>query len=191
MPSSTERGTATGTTTRSRCAPEQHTAAHFWCAVPSLDSKWTSLSPCDLGCDVARAAAQARSGLAQVLNPATGKPTARLVKSGADATNRAIDAAAAALPAWQATMAAERAAVLERWHDALAARKEDIAATMTEECGKPLKEAHGEVASGLASVRWFAAEAERCGPNCGGSRLASCRACCRNTAIAITLSIAN
>ena len=100
-----------------------------------------------------------------MLDPATGRPIARLVKSGADATNRAIDAAASALPSWQATMAAERGRILERWHEVLLAKKDEIAAVMTEECGKPLNESSGEIASGLASVRWFAAEAESCGPS--------------------------
>jgi len=98
-----------------------------------------------------------------VVNPANGQPIARLAKSGADATLRAIDSAADALPSWRAATAAERGSCLQRWHNVLSARTDELAETMTKECGKPLAESRAEIAAGLASVSWFAAEAERCG----------------------------
>ena len=39
----------------------------------------------------------------------------------------------------------ERGAVLRAWYDLIVAHKEDLAALMTAECGKPLAESRGEV----------------------------------------------
>jgi acyl-CoA reductase-like NAD-dependent aldehyde dehydrogenase len=72
-------------------------------------------------------------------------------------TRRAIEAAAAALPAWRATWRApktakERAkAFLRRWYELIMAAQEDLARIMTAEQGKPLAETRGEVAYGAAS----------------------------------------
>src|SRR3989442_15151652 len=53
----------------------------------------------------------------------------------------AVEAAAAAFPSWSGMPAAGRAAVLMRAADAIEARVEDMAADMTREMGKPLREA--------------------------------------------------
>lgn len=50
---------------------------------------------------------------------------------------------------------------MRRWHDLVLAAKEDFAAIMTAEAGKPLAEARGEFLSGVQSIEWFAEEAKR------------------------------
>ena len=76
-------------------------------------------------------------------------------------TQRAIDAAASALPAWRARTAKDRGAILRRWFDLIIAHTEDLAQLMTAEQGKPLAEARGEVAYGASFIEWFAEEGKR------------------------------
>jgi len=96
-----------------------------------------------------------------VTDPATGQPIGRVPNLGAEAATHAVLAAAQAQIAWKKTSAAERAAVLRRWHDLMLAHKEDLALIMTREQGKPLAEARGEVAYAAAFLLWFAEEARR------------------------------
>jgi alpha-ketoglutaric semialdehyde dehydrogenase len=81
--------------------------------------------------------------------------------SGEEDVNAAVDAAAEAFPGWSSTPAAGRAAVLMRAADAVEARVEDMAADMTREMGKPLREARLESARAAAIFRFFAGEAWR------------------------------
>ncbi len=96
-----------------------------------------------------------------IRNPSTDAEIAQVPDLGAAETERAIAAAAAALPAWRAKTAKERAALLRRWHDLIMANQEDLAVLMTLEQGKPLAEARGEVAYGASFIEWFAEEGKR------------------------------
>ncbi|OYD80806.1 succinate-semialdehyde dehydrogenase I (plasmid) [Azospirillum brasilense] len=96
-----------------------------------------------------------------VTNPATGEELARVADVGAEETRQAINAADAALPAWRAKTAKERAAILRRWFELIMAAQEDLAILMTLEQGKPLAEARGEVAYGASFIEWFAEEGKR------------------------------
>ena len=96
-----------------------------------------------------------------IRNPATGEIIALVPDMGANETDRAIASAEAALPAWRAKTAKERAAVLRRWYDLLLVHQEDLATILTHEQGKPLAEARGEVAYGASFIEWFAEEGKR------------------------------
>tara|TARA_R110000824_G_scaffold372077_1_gene561940 strand:+ start:17797 stop:19254 length:1458 start_codon:yes stop_codon:yes gene_type:complete len=96
-----------------------------------------------------------------VLNPATGEAIGDIPRLGKAETERAIDAADAALPAWRALTAQERADLLLKWHDLMMEHQQDLAMLMTYEQGKPLKEAAGEIAYAASFLRWFAEEARR------------------------------
>ena len=96
-----------------------------------------------------------------VLNPATGGLLATVPRLGAAETRRAIEAAQAAMPAWAAKTAKERAAVLRRWFDLMMANQEDLARIMTAEQGKPLGESRGEIAYAASFIEWFAEEGKR------------------------------
>lgn len=96
-----------------------------------------------------------------VLDPATGELVGRVPRMGAAETRRAIDAAAAAGPAWRARTAKDRAAILRRWYELILASQDDLALLMTAEQGKPLAEARGEVSYGAAFMEWFAEEGKR------------------------------
>ncbi|HMN83505.1 MAG TPA: aldehyde dehydrogenase family protein, partial [Burkholderiaceae bacterium] len=104
----------------------------------------------------------AESGkLFAVTDPATGATIVEVADMGRAETKRAIDAAAAALPAWRAKTAKERSTILRKWNDLLIAHADDLAMLMTTEQGKPLAEARGEVLYGASFVEWFAEEGKR------------------------------
>ncbi|MBG0856497.1 aldehyde dehydrogenase family protein [Streptomyces spinoverrucosus] len=74
----------------------------------------------------------------EVVNPADEQIIGRVPAGTAEDVDRAVRAARAALPAWSATPPAERSARLAALRDALAARKDEIAETVTAELGSPL-----------------------------------------------------
>ncbi|WP_053850248.1 aldehyde dehydrogenase family protein [Streptomyces sp. NRRL B-24085] len=75
----------------------------------------------------------------EVVNPADEQVIARVPAGTAEDVDSAVKAARTALPAWAATAPAERAARLAALRDVLAARKDEIAETVTAELGSPLK----------------------------------------------------
>jgi succinate-semialdehyde dehydrogenase / glutarate-semialdehyde dehydrogenase len=96
-----------------------------------------------------------------VLNPATGETLADLPRLGAAETRRAIDAAAAALPAWKARPAKDRARLLGRLAALMAEHEDELASLMVLEQGKPLVEARAEIVYALSFYEWFSEEAKR------------------------------
>ncbi|MFF0746277.1 aldehyde dehydrogenase family protein [Streptomyces sp. NPDC004111] len=72
-----------------------------------------------------------------VVNPADEQVIAHVPAGTAADVDAAVRAARAALPGWAATPQAERAALIGAVRDGLAARKDDIAATVTAELGAP------------------------------------------------------
>jgi succinate-semialdehyde dehydrogenase/glutarate-semialdehyde dehydrogenase len=96
-----------------------------------------------------------------VCNPATGVELAQVPRMGAAETQRAVDAAQAALPGWRAKTAAERGKLLRKWFELMLAHQNDLAAILTAEQGKPLAEARGEIAYGASFIDWFAEEGKR------------------------------
>ena len=111
-----------------------------------------------------------------VRNPATGETLGTVPKMGAAETRRAIDVANAALPAWRAKTAGERAKLLRRWYELLLENQDDLGLLMTSEQGKPLAEAKGEIAYAASYLEWFAEEGKRAygeivPPNVAGQRI--------------------
>lgn len=96
-----------------------------------------------------------------VTNPASGAVLAQVPMMGARETDRAIAAAAAALPGWRAKTAKERATLLLRWNDLMLAATADLARLLTLEQGKSLAESTGEITYGASFVSWFAEEGRR------------------------------
>lgn len=96
-----------------------------------------------------------------VRNPSDGALLAEVADCARDDARRAIDAAAAAQRDWVARTAKERAAILRRWHDMILSHRDDLAAILTAEMGKPLAEAKAEILYGASFVEWFAEEGKR------------------------------
>ncbi len=88
----------------------------------------------------------------EVLNPATGRPLARVPLSAPEEVDRAVRAAAAAFPEWRRTPAGDRVQVLFRLKALLEANLEDLARTITDECGKTKAESAGELRRGIENV---------------------------------------
>jgi malonate-semialdehyde dehydrogenase (acetylating) / methylmalonate-semialdehyde dehydrogenase len=87
-----------------------------------------------------------------VTNPATGELLARVpLSSGAD-LDAAVTAARAALPEWRAVSVIERARRLFTFRQALDARREDLARSVTTEMGKTIADARAEVARMIEMV---------------------------------------
>ena len=96
-----------------------------------------------------------------ITNPATGEKIGTVPNMGATETQRAIQAANQAWPAWRAKTAAERSAILEQWFSLIMEHQQDLATIMTQEQGKSLTESSGEVAYGASFIKWFAEEGKR------------------------------
>lgn len=96
-----------------------------------------------------------------VINPSTGDVLCTIPSLGAQETEQAIAFADAARKSWAKTPNAQRALLLEKWHQLILDNADDLAIIMTAEQGKPLAEAKGEVLYGAGFVKWFAEEARR------------------------------
>src|SRR5439155_6285005 len=83
--------------------------------------------------------------------------------------DRAVDIAAAALPAWRAVPWDERAAVLFRAAAILRARRVELAALEVFEAGKPVVEADADVCEAIDFCEYYGREALRLS---GGARIA-------------------
>jgi len=90
----------------------------------------------------------------EVFNPSTGRAIARVPMGSAGDAARAVEAAAKALPAWAETPAVERARVLFRFRERLAAEAEGLARLVTREHGKTLAESRASVQRGLEMVEF-------------------------------------
>ena len=92
----------------------------------------------------------------QVFDPASAGRIGSVPCMGEAETVAAIEAAHAALPAWRARTAKERAALLRAWYELVLRHEDDLAAIMTWEQGKPLHEARGEIRYAASFIEWFA-----------------------------------
>lgn len=104
--------------------------------------------------------ADAQHGIA-VSDPATQSVIGHVPDLGAAETKEAIEAARLAQKAWARRTAKERAGILRRWFELMIENRDDLAAILTAEQGKPLAEAKGEIDYGASFIEWFAEEARR------------------------------
>src|SRR5688500_4657241 len=81
--------------------------------------------------------------------------------SNSEDVARAVASARKGFEVWRATPAPLRGDILRRAGDLLAARKEEIAALMTREMGKPLAETLGDVQEGIDPAYYAATEGRR------------------------------
>ena len=87
-----------------------------------------------------------------IANPATGEPLASVPLSRSDDVDAAVQAAVKALPQWRRTPPGERIQSLFKLKDLLERNVHELARTITEECGKTLAEARGELRRGIENV---------------------------------------
>jgi succinate-semialdehyde dehydrogenase / glutarate-semialdehyde dehydrogenase len=104
----------------------------------------------------------ARNGrVRDIMNPADGSIVASVPICGTVETQKAIETAFRAFPAWRALCAIERSSILHRWYQLILENQEDLALILTSEQGKPLPEAKGEIHYAASFVQWYAEEARR------------------------------
>ena len=98
-----------------------------------------------------------------VLDPATGEVIATVADADVADAISAIDAADHAAASWAATAPRERAEILRRAFELMTAAAEDLAMLISQENGKALPDARGEVAYAAEFFRWYSEEAVRIG----------------------------
>src|ERR1700742_4884373 len=96
-----------------------------------------------------------------VINPATGEPTGKLAHAERADLDRALEAAEKGFHIWRNVSAFDRSKVMRKAADLLRSRADMIAPSLTQDKGKPLPEAKGEVLAGADVIDWFAEEARR------------------------------
>ncbi len=89
-----------------------------------------------------------------IYNPSTGEVIAECPMGGAAEVDAAVQAAAAAFPAWRETPAVERARVFFRYRQLIEENFDHICRTVSLEHGKTLVEARGSVYRGLENVEY-------------------------------------
>ena len=89
-----------------------------------------------------------------VFNPATGEQQAELLLAESSDVDRAVAAAAAAFEEWSESSLSRRTRVLFAFREIVNRRVDDIAAAITDEHGKVLSDAAGEVQRGLEVVEY-------------------------------------
>lgn len=92
----------------------------------------------------------------EVYNPSTGEVIAEVPFCNEAETRAVVASAAAALPAWSATPAVERARVMFRFRQLVEEDFEELAGLVTREHGKTRPEARAEVQRGLEMVEFAA-----------------------------------
>ena len=93
-----------------------------------------------------------RSG--PVFNPSNGSTIGRVPFCTAEEVDRAVQTAANALPAWAETPVVERARVMFRFREKLAAHADELANLVTREHGKTLAESRASVHRGVEVVEF-------------------------------------
>ena len=98
---------------------------------------------------------QGRSGRhAEGYNPATGELTRSVPLADAAEVDAAVQAAAAAFPAWAETPPLKRARVMFKFKALLEQHQDELAELITREHGKVFSDAQGEIARGLEVVEF-------------------------------------
>src|SRR5882672_5790127 len=132
---------ATHRTNKSRPRPRSGQAR--CCSTRSTTNKEDSMSDFRLLIDgkLVRGA-----GTLDVINPATGGILMAAPRADRAQLEKAVAAAKTAFPYWSATPLRERGSLLVKLAEALEAEQREFAHLLTEEQGKPLPDALGEIA---------------------------------------------
>ncbi|MFZ3454185.1 NAD-dependent succinate-semialdehyde dehydrogenase [Arthrobacter sp. 7Tela_A1] len=94
----------------------------------------------------------------QVVNPATGEPGEAFPLADDGEINEALAASQAAFESWREVPIEERGSIVARVAELFTERKDELAAIITEEMGKPLPESEGEAEYCTEIFNYFATE---------------------------------
>jgi malonate-semialdehyde dehydrogenase (acetylating) / methylmalonate-semialdehyde dehydrogenase len=96
------------------------------------------------------------SNFMPVVNPATQETISRLPLCSAEDVAASVASAKAAFPKWAATPVPQRARVMFKLHSLINQHMDELAACVTQEQGKTLADARGDVFRGLEVVEFAA-----------------------------------
>ncbi|MFN9185899.1 MAG: aldehyde dehydrogenase family protein [Betaproteobacteria bacterium] len=96
-----------------------------------------------------------------ITNPANGSVIAELPEDTHESVHAKFLAARRAQPAWAAAPLATRLATIRRFRDGIVAHLERLAAVLTSEVGKPIRQSRNELNGLLGRIDFFLAETER------------------------------
>lgn len=98
-----------------------------------------------------------------VINPATEAPIARLEQAGVEEANDAVARARCAYPAWRAVSPADRSKLLRRLATLVEENGEDLARIESENVGKPISGARGEIGMVAQVFHFYAGAVDKHG----------------------------
>ena len=96
-----------------------------------------------------------------ITNPATGAVLLRVAADGPREVVARYASAREAQPRWAATPMRKRIAAIEKFRELIVARIETLAQTLTQEVGKPIRQARNELKGLLGRLDFFLAESAR------------------------------
>nr|WP_301295502.1 NAD-dependent succinate-semialdehyde dehydrogenase [Pseudomonas nitroreducens] len=97
----------------------------------------------------------------EVINPASQAVFARVPDCGAADAERLLEASVSAFDSWKQTTAFHRSQLLRKWFDRIVRGADEVASAISQEMGKPIQEALGEVMYAAGFAEWYAEEAKR------------------------------
>ncbi|MEY7851188.1 aldehyde dehydrogenase [Natrarchaeobius sp. A-rgal3] len=95
------------------------------------------------------------------VDPATGDPIAEFAAATASDVDRAVEAARAALPTWQAKSPIERGRIAHRVADVIRENAEKLARIESLDQGKPLEQAESDVEDAIRYFEYYAGVADK------------------------------
>ncbi|HUF25678.1 MAG TPA: aldehyde dehydrogenase family protein [Gemmatimonadaceae bacterium] len=96
----------------------------------------------------------------RIINPATEELLVEMNEDDASSIERKAAGARAAQPDWASTPLAERLVAVKRFGELLASRREPLAATLTAEMGKPIRQARSELGAMQERIHFFLGHTE-------------------------------
>ena len=91
----------------------------------------------------------------RIINPATEEIISDVAEDTEVSVRERFEAASKGQPAWARRSVEERLLVIERFYGLLETDKEKLAATLTAETGKPLRQSYNELSGARARIRWM------------------------------------
>ncbi|MGZ4416235.1 MAG: aldehyde dehydrogenase family protein, partial [Gaiellaceae bacterium] len=124
-----------------------------------------------------------------VINPATGETIADVPRCGAEDVDRAVAAAAKALPEWLDVTPKDRSELLHKLADVLEANAEELAQLESRNVGKPLMASRDEMPFSTDNLRFFAGAARNLEGRSAGEYIAGYTSLIRREPLGIVAGI--
>lgn len=91
----------------------------------------------------------------KIINPATEEIITEIPEDTRESTTQKYGSAKAAQPAWAALPVEQRIACIEKFYQSLEEQKDELAATLTREMGKPLQQSYNELNGARTRIKFF------------------------------------